>query len=149
MRQALFAFALLVTATVVTTGRAATDELRIIKLEQDVRNLERQVQTLTRQINELRGQLQRSGDRLPALSAAPAPAVSSPSWLDVSNWNRVRPGMDELSVIGALGPPTSMREENGTRVLLYAMEIGSSGFLGGSVSLRDRKVVEIQKPMLK
>ena len=57
--------------------------------------------------------------------------------------------MDELSVIGALGPPTSMREENGARVLLYAMEIGSSGFLGGSVSLRDRKVVEIQKPALK
>jgi hypothetical protein len=48
-----------------------------------------------------------------------------------------------------LGPPTSMREENGVRVLLYAVEIGSSGFLGGSVSLRDRKVVDVQKPVLK
>jgi hypothetical protein len=149
MRQALFAFALLVTAALVITGRAAADDFKIIKLEQDVRNLERQVQTLTREINELRGQLDRSADRLPAPGAAPAPAVSSPSWLDASNWNRVRPGMDELSVIGALGPPTSMREENGARVLLYAMEIGSSGFLGGSVALRDRKVVEIQKPALK
>ena len=27
-----------------------------------------------------------------------------------------------------------MRDEQGARVLLYALEIGSSGFLGGSVT---------------
>jgi len=147
MRPALlFAFALLLIA-----GLAAADDFKVIKLEQDVRNLERQVQTLSRQIDELRGQLEHSGDRasLSGPPKTPAAAVPLPSWLDVSNWNRVHQGMDELAVIETLGPPTSMREENGARVLLYAMEIGSSGFLGGSVSLRDRKVVDVQKPMLK
>jgi hypothetical protein len=146
MRQALFAFALLVTA-----GLAAADDFKIIQLEQDMRNIEREVQALTREVTELRAQLDRSGDRssFPQRSAATAPPPTTPTWLDVANWNRVRPGMDELAVIGALGPPTTMRDDNGTRVLLYAMEIGSSGFLGGSVSLRDRKVVDVQKPVLK
>ena len=53
-----------------------------------------------------------------------------------------------MEVIGSLGPPTSMRDVDGARVLFYALEIGSSGFLGGSVKLRDRAVVEIQVPVL-
>jgi hypothetical protein len=57
--------------------------------------------------------------------------------------------MGELEVIGILGPPTSMRQEGETRVLLYAMEIGSTGFVGGSVELRDRKVSEVLKPVLR
>jgi len=32
--------------------------------------------------------------------------------------------------------------------LRYAMEIGTSGFLGGSVTLRNRVVVEVRKPAL-
>ena len=56
--------------------------------------------------------------------------------------------MSELDVISTLGPPTTIREESGSRVLRYAMEIGSSGFLGGSVTLRDRVVVEVRKPAL-
>jgi hypothetical protein len=56
--------------------------------------------------------------------------------------------MSELEVISSLGPPTSMREEGGARVLLYAMEIGVSGFLGGSVKLRERAVVEVAQPTL-
>ena len=38
-----------------------------------------------------------------------------------------------------------MRQEGDARVLLYAMEIGSSGFLGGSVELRDRAVSDSQQ----
>ena len=56
--------------------------------------------------------------------------------------------MSELEVIGALGPPTSMRTQGNERVLLYAIEIGSSGFLGGSVTLRDRVVSEVRQPVL-
>lgn len=56
--------------------------------------------------------------------------------------------MSELEVIGTLGPPTSMRDEGGARVLLYAMEIGSTGYLGGSVTLRDRAVSEVRQPVL-
>jgi hypothetical protein len=56
--------------------------------------------------------------------------------------------MSELESIGILGTPTSLRMEEGTRLLLYALEIGSSGFLVGSVRLRDGSVVSVQKPTL-
>ena len=123
---------------------------RLMKLEQDVRNLERQVQTLTRQLDELKQQSARAGDRSAAArSSTTVAAASSADWLEAARWDRVRPGMGELEVINILGPPTSMRQEGETRVLLYAMEIGSTGFLGGSVELRDRKVSEVHKPALK
>jgi len=134
---------------------AAADDFKIIRLEQDMRNLEREVQTLSRQVAELRQQLARSGDEA-ALSGRTAgrPTTAgeddeSPAWLTAANWDRLRPGDEEFEVIDALGPPTSMRDESGARVLLYAMEIGSSGFLSGSVALKDRVVVEVQKPVLK
>jgi hypothetical protein len=61
----------------------------------------------------------------------------------------VRAGMSELEVINILGPPTSMRQEGDAHVLLYAMEIGSANFLGGSVEFRDKAVSAINKPTLK
>jgi hypothetical protein len=131
-----------------TSAAPAADDFKVIKLEQDVRNLERQVQSLSRQLDELRTHASRSGERIapPAASATP---VDGGAWLDAAKWRRLKPGMSELEVIAALGPPASMREENGMRTLLYAMEIGSSGFLSGSVSLRDRVVVVVQTPVLK
>ncbi len=57
--------------------------------------------------------------------------------------------MSELEVITVLGAPTSMRAEGTDRVLLYAMEVGMSGFLAGSVTLRERVVAEVQTPMLR
>ena len=71
-----------------------------------------------------------------------------PRWVDAALWRNLRPGMSELAVISSLGPPNSMREEGWVRVLLYAMEIGASGFLGGSVKLRERAVVEVVAPAL-
>jgi hypothetical protein len=56
--------------------------------------------------------------------------------------------MSELEVIGTLGPPTTMRDEGGAKVLRYEMEIGPTGFLAGSVTLRDRVVAEVRKPAL-
>jgi len=130
---------------------SAADEGRISFLEQEVRNLQRQVQVLSRQMDELRTR----PDRLDQKSFEPAgpasgagSAASLPRWVDASLWRRLRPGMGEVDVIGVLGPPTSMREEDGARVLLYAMEIGASGFLGGSVKLRQRAVVEVVQPTL-
>jgi hypothetical protein len=124
---------------------------RLMKLEQDVRNLERQVQTLTRQIDELKQQAARTGDRgaLTPRSATASAATSPTAWLEAARWDRVRTGMSELEVIGILGPPTSLRQEGDARVLLYAMEIGSQNFLGGSVEFRDKAVSEIHKPVLK
>jgi len=129
----------------------AADDFKVMKLEQDVRNLERQVQDLQRQLADLQ-QRNRPGldTRVPAPSAAPA-ANASGQWLDAANWKRIRPGMAELEVISLLGPPTSLRgaPDSPSRTLMYAMEIGSSGFLSGSVQLRDRVVVEVSPPVLR
>jgi hypothetical protein len=144
MARALFAF-LLLCAPIATL---AADDLKVSQLESDVRDLKRQVQGLTRQIDELRSGLSRGGDRPKAVPAPSTPVSSTDGWLDAAKWQRMRPGMSELEVISSLGPPTSMRGDKGERVLLYAMEIGSSGFLGGSVRLRDGRVVEVQAPAL-
>ena len=56
--------------------------------------------------------------------------------------------MTELEVISSLGPPNTIRDEDDSRVLFYAMEIGSSRFLGGSVKLRQRTVIEVLPPTL-
>jgi hypothetical protein len=148
MRYPLLALLLLLGQSVL-----AADDVtyRLMKVEQDVRNLERQVQTLTRQVDELKQQLSRAGDRSsPAeRSSSTSAATSSTAWLEAARWDRVRTGMSELEVIGVLGPPTSMRQEGDARVLLYAMEIGSTGFLGGSVEFRDRAVTAVNEPVLK
>ena len=138
---------LLLALLILPLTASAADEGRISFLEQEVRNLQRQVQVLSRQMDELRTR----PDRLEVQSSAPASASSAadlPRWVDASLWRKLRTGMSELEVISALGPPTSMREESGTSVLLYAMEIGSTGFLGGSVKIRQRAVIEIRQPTL-
>lgn len=129
---------------------SAADDYKVIKLEQDVRRLEQQVRDLSREIADLRRQ---SG--APALSAPreqekTAPS-GSPPWLQAKNWQRLRVGMSELEVIDALGAPTSTRPaaDGAGRTLFYALEIDTGSFLGGSVELRDRRVVEINTPVLK
>ena len=126
----------------------AADDARVMRLEQDVRTLQRDVQVLSRQIDQLRLQSTRPGSE--GRSAPPPPPITETSgWLDAGKWKKLRPGMSELEVISMLGVPTSTRERDDARELLYAMEIGTSAFLGGSVLLRDRKVVEIRVPTLK
>ena len=143
---------LLVVQLVVLTGAPvsapAADDPRVTRLEQDVRALQRDLQALTRQIQQLQLQTSRPGveSRSPP---PPLPIATGPTWLDAGNWRRLRTGMSELEVIGALGPPTSIREANGTRELLYAMDIGTSAFLAGSVLMRDRAVIEVRIPTLK
>ena len=127
----------------------AADDLKVIQLEQDVRDLQRQVRALSQQVESLRSQRLQPGSR-PVPPGAPTPSTTSEAaWLEAARWQQLKRGMSELEVIGALGPPTSMRERDRDRVLLYALEIGSSGFLGGSVTLRDRAVVEVQAPVLR
>ena len=127
-------------------GASAADDLKVMQLEQDVRDLQRQVLGLTRQVEELQRR------PLPGVRTeraySPPVTASTDEWVDAAKWNRLKSGMSELEVISTLGPPTTIREESGARVLRYAMEIGSSGFLGGSVTLRDRVVVEVRKPAL-
>jgi hypothetical protein len=129
----------------------AADDFKIIKLEQDVLTLERQVQDLSRQV----AQLQQRGVGSTAQPAAPAERpvapAGSPSWLSAANWSRVRTGMSEFEVIDILGPPSSLRgsPDSDSHMLIYAMEIGSSGFLSGHVQLKERRVVAVQIPVLR
>ena len=128
----------------------AADDFKLIKLEQQVLDLERQVEDLSRQV----AQLQQRGVGATAQRAAPAERpvapAGSPLWLSAASWRRVRTGMSEFEVIDILGPPSALRgaPDSDSRTLMYAMEIGSSGFLSGSVQLKDRRVVEIQIPVL-
>ena len=140
---------LFIALCLLTTG-AVADDFKVIKLEQDMRNLERQVQGLTREVADLRSRLARSGEQRPLSRASGHTQPASFDWLSAANWDRVRPGMSELEVISILGPPTSMRpaEEDG-RVLLYALEIGSNGFLSGSVTFEDQQVAAVERPTLK
>ena len=124
---------------------SAADEQRISFLEQEVRNLQRQVQSLSRQVDELRTRPDRPTAPVPAVAT---PAPGSDQWIDAARWKQVRRGMSELEVIDLLGAPSSMRAEGNARVLLYALEIGTAGFLGGSVTLRDRTVAEVRPPTL-
>jgi hypothetical protein len=125
----------------------AADDLKVSQLEQDVRNLQRQLQAQSQQIEELQRQLARPDLPRP-LPPSIAAATTAGLWVDASRWQRLQVGMSELEVISLLGPPTAMRVKDGDRVLLYAMEIGASGFLGGSVTLRERVVFSLQKPVL-
>lgn len=129
-----------------SSSRAA-DDARVLRLEQDVRTLQRDLANLARQVEQLR--LQSSRPSANGRPRPPPPVETGPAWLDAGKWEKIQPGMTELEVIGLLGPPTSMRDQDGTRELLYAMDIGSSAFLGGSVRLRDRHVVDVRIPTLR
>lgn len=129
----------------------AQDSQKIARLEQDVRQLQREVLMLSQLVNQLRSRADgpAASVALPPMTPS-AGAIANPArWVDARRWRSLRLGMSELEVIGELGPPTSTRGEDPERVLLYALEIGTSGFLAGSVTLRDRVVVAIETPILK
>lgn len=130
----------------------AADALQVSRIEQDLRRLETQLQEQARQIESLRLQLAARANvpegRLPP-APSPAPPAARLQWVDASLWAKVRPGMPELEVLTLLGPPTSMRGAEDGRQLHYALEIGASGFLAGSVRLKDGVVAEVQVPRLR
>jgi hypothetical protein len=156
-RRAVGASALLALATALalspTAAVAQAETLKIQQLEQDVRDLRRAVDLQQRRLDELERIAGRAGRPAGAPGARTAPAASSRDapWLQAANWERVRPGLGELEVVSLLGPPTSMRAaaDGRTRTLYYALEIGSSGFLGGHVVVEDRRVVTVELPKLK
>jgi outer membrane murein-binding lipoprotein Lpp len=138
---------LMVLAAAAHTALAA-DDLKVSQLEQDVRDLQRQVQALSRQIEMQRAQPAPAQGTIRQQSTPASAATGTPVWVDAAKWSKLQPGMSELEVVTLLGPPTSMRPEEGQRLLMYALEIGASGFLSGSITLRDGRVVAITKPTL-
>lgn len=132
----------------VSLNAMAADDLKVSQLEQDVRDLQRQVQALSRQIEMQRLQQPGPPGDTARRQSSPASAGVTPAWVDAAKWAKLQPGMSELEVVTLLGAPTSMRGEAGQRTLMYALEIGSSGFLSGSITVRDGQVVSIRKPSL-
>jgi len=127
----------------------AADDFKVSQLEQDVRDLQRQVQALSRQVEAQRAAPVPNANADAAGRGRDPPRVPvAPVWVDAARWQRIQPGMGELEVLGILGPPTSMRQQQADLVLFYAMEIGTAGFLVGSVTLRDRSVASVQRPTL-
>jgi hypothetical protein len=126
---------------------AMADDFRVNYLEQEVRELKRQVLSLNQRLD----QATTRPPREPSPQARPAPSDRAPlevKWVDARKWKSLRLGMSELEVIELLGKPNNTREDGGARLVLYAMEIGDSGFLGGSVRFRDGAAVEILQPTL-
>jgi uncharacterized protein (TIGR00255 family) len=79
-----------------------------------------------------------------------ATILNLPDVVDTHIEERESGSVGELIAIvdQAINALRQMRAEEGGRVLLYAKELGSSGFLGGSVRLRERAVVEVRAPTL-
>jgi hypothetical protein len=147
---------------------ALADDIRLNKLEQDVlelqrtvRQQERQIETLQRELSDARALLA-AGNTLPAARAAAGSSAAASAaaaraanpglpWLVDANWDRVRVGMSELDVIGILGTPNTLRTATDTqrKTIYYALEFEGGGFLSGSVTIADQRVVAIERPTLK
>jgi hypothetical protein len=138
---------------------ARAQDAATVQLQQEVLELKRVNQQMERRIETLERQLAGQGGVAGAAPGARAastggnPLPGSPvalSWMNTADWDRLKPGTQELEVIRILGVPNSLRHAaNGQQVLYYALEIGTGSFLSGSVTLADHRVVEVQKPTLK
>lgn len=130
---------------------APIDEFRISDIEQKIRDLETTTREQARLIAQLQSQAGGNGNVSAPTASADIPPNSEQRWLNASNWARLKIGMNELQIIELLGIPTQIRvsDDGQTRSLLYAMEIGRSGFLSGKVDLLNRKASNIEPPQLK
>ena len=131
---------------------APIDEFRLSDIEQKIRDLETVTREQARQLSQL--QSQNPGSRSgPAPLPGNATAKSSDElrWVNAASWNRIKPGMSELQVVELLGAPTQMRiaDDNQSRQLLYALEIGRSGYLSGRVTFSKGLVTVVEIPTLK
>jgi hypothetical protein len=147
---------------------ALADDIRLNKIEQDVlelqrtvRQQERQIESLQRELVDARALLDARGTQPAARGAVSRGAATNAAtaraanpglpWLVDANWDRLRVGMSELDVIGILGTPNTLRTAADTqrKTLYYALEFESGGFLSGSVTMADQRVVAIERPSLK
>lgn len=130
---------------------APIDEFRLSDIEQKIRDLETLTREQARQLSQL--QAQGPGARNTQVPS-PSSATRSNSdlrWVNAASWNRIKPGMSELQVVEILGAPTQMRiaDDNQSRQLLYALEIGRSGYLSGRITFSQGTVTAVEMPTLK
>ena len=137
------------------TGAAPIDEFRISDIEQQIRDLQTSVREQARMINELQQKIDRqlatNSTTPPAATTTSADSPAAAPWLNARNWQQLKPGMNELQVVALLGAPTQTRrtETADGRQLLYAMEIGRSGFLSGKVTMIAGQLSSFELPTLK
>ncbi len=152
-RALLHGVLLLTGATVCTTACAQSiDEFRLSDIEQKIRDLQSTTRDQARLINELQQQLNtRQKSAASSNSTTPISNTADRHWLSIANWQKLKPGMSELQVIELLGTPTQMRisDDGRNRQLLYAMEIGRSGFLSGSVTMSAGQLSGSNVPVLR
>ncbi len=130
---------------------APIDEFRISDIEQKIRDLETLTREHTRQLSDM--QLSRTGGKTTPTASSGNTTNGSGElrWVNVASWNRIKPGMSELQVVELLGTPTQLRiaDDKQSRQLLYALEIGRSGYLTGRVSFNQGVVTAVEMPTLK
>ena len=153
----LLAAGMALAASISIADAAVVDDLRIAQIEQEIRELKQQVAQQARRIETL--EMERTQARVfpadrskhLAQSDRDRQADEPSKWLRASNWEKIRSGMSELSVIETLGPPTTLRKsDDGSRqTLFYAMELGAGSFLTGRVTMAGGKVVDVEAPKLK
>lgn len=128
---------------------APIDEFRISVIEQQLHDLQNAVREQARVLSELQQRGAVGTAAVPPAIQATAPNTEQ-RWLSAAAWQKLKVGMSELEVIELLGPPNQLRTDNtGARQLLYALEIGRSGFLSGKVLVREGKVAQIEQPVLR
>jgi hypothetical protein len=149
----------LLMGAVLVLGAAGTvraqDELRVRQLENEVSRLQRELDAQSRRIDELERNLRGTATR--TISPAPPDVVrrdaegNSPAWLLTTNWDRVKPGMKDIDVIGLLGRPTTVRPDPDGKghSLMYALELGPNAVLAGNVRLDESGVAQVTKPTLR
>lgn len=142
--------ATLALSSVLAAPSVAQEDIRVRQLEGEVQRLQRELATQARRIDQLE-----RDTRLGASTRVPAgtsrQAESSPAWLVVASWDRIRTGMKELEVISILGRPTSVRQgsEGASSTFFYALELGPNAVLAGNVRFGKEGVAEVRKPELR
>ncbi len=143
--------ALVLGAAVPPAGVHAQEDIRVRQLEGEVQRLQRELATQARRIDQLERDVRLAGATTRAPAGTSRPTDSSPAWLVVGNWDRIRTGMKELDVISILGRPTSARpdEAGKTSTFFYALELGPNSVLVGSVEFDGAGVTDVTKPGLR
>jgi hypothetical protein len=133
-------------------SNAQTTDVLVEQLRQDVRELHRVVREQARQLERLEREIARlkaSPGKRAARASDTAPTGFDGRWLSAAAWQKVRASMSELEVIEILGPPRAIRGKTAdSKTLIYTLELEGTGYLSGSVLLRNGRVTEVSEPKL-
>ena len=93
-------------------------EQEVLKLEMEIKSLETEVESLENKLKEL----DKTTYKIELKSSKP-----SVKWMNLSNWRKLRKGLNEEQVIGLLGSPTRRMANTHSSVTLLYQEYGKRG----------------------